>query len=61
MPSKESVPSSGMTCTPSSNSRNAPASMPSAMSRRWKSGSHPAAICASSHTNECTPPATGFQ
>ena len=34
--------------------------MPSAMSRRWKSGSHPAAICASSQTSECTP-ATGFQ
>ena len=34
--------------------------MPSAMSRRWKSGSQPAAICASSHTSECTP-ATGFQ
>lgn len=34
--------------------------MPSAMSRRWKSGSKPAANWASSQTNECTP-ATGFQ
>ena len=60
MPSKLSVPSSGMTWMPSSYSRNAPASMPSARSRRWKSGSTPAAICASSHTRECTP-AAGFQ
>ena len=30
------------------------------MSRRWKSGSQPAAIWASSQTRECTP-ATGFQ
>ena len=59
-PRRLSVPSSGMTWMPSSYSRKAPASMPSAMSRRWKSGSQPAAICASSHTRECTP-ATGFQ
>ncbi len=60
MPSNVSVPSSGMTWRPSSNSSGAPASMPSAMSRRWKSGSTPAVIWASSHTNEWTP-ATGFQ
>ena len=60
MPSKLSVPSSGITWMPSSYSKKAPASMPSAMSRRWKSGSTPAAICASSHTREWTP-ATGFQ
>src|SRR5882757_7398087 len=39
-----------MTWRPSSYSRWATASMPSAMSRRWKSGSQPAAIWASSQT-----------
>jgi hypothetical protein len=38
----------------------APDSIASARSRRWKSGSTPAASCTSSHTKECTP-ATGFQ
>ena len=51
---------SGMTCRPSSHSGNAPASIASARSRRWKSGSKPAASCASSQTMLCTP-ATGFQ
>ena len=39
---------------------NAPASIASARSRRWKSGSIPASICASSQVRECTP-STGFQ
>ena len=65
MPSNVSVlPSasvvSGMTWMPRSHSSGAPASMPSAMSRRWKSGSNPAASWASSQTSEWTP-ATGFQ
>lgn len=34
--------------------------MASARSRRWKSGSTPLMICASSHTSECTP-SFGFQ
>ncbi len=60
MPWKVSVPSSGITCTPSSHSSGAPASIPSAMSRRWKSGSKPCVNWASSHSREWTP-ASGFQ
>ena len=49
-----------MTWMPSSHCGKAPASMASVRSRRWKSGSIPAMICASSHTRECTP-SLGFQ
>ncbi len=60
MPSNIWSSVSGKVCTPSSHSGNAPASIASARSRRWKSGSTPAVICASSHTSECTP-SFGFQ
>ncbi len=60
MPSKVCSGVSGNTWMPSSHSGNAPASIASARSRRWKSGSTPLIICASSHSTECTP-AVGFQ
>ena len=51
---------SSKTWMPSSHSGNAPASIASARSRRWKSGSMPSISCASSHVRECTP-SFGFQ
>ncbi len=64
--SSRSIPSnvcsglSGNVWMPSSHCGYAPASIASARSRRWKSGSTPPVICASSHTRECTP-SFGFQ
>ena len=52
--------SSVMICTPSSYSGNTPASIDSHRSRRWKSGSAPESLTASSQTSECVP-AAGFQ
>ena len=43
------------TCTPSSHSGYAPASIASHRSRRWKSGSAPVIFTASSQTSECVP------
>ncbi len=60
MPSKVCSGVSGKVWMPSSHCGYAPASMASARSRRWKSGSTPPAICASSQTWECTP-SLGFQ
>ena len=60
MPSNVCSGVSGNTWMPSSHCGNAPDSIASARSRRWKSGSMPAIIWASSHTRECTP-GTGFQ
>ncbi len=60
MPSNVCSGVSGKVWTPRSQCGYAPASMASARSRRWKSGSTPARICASSQTRECTP-AAGFQ
>ena len=47
-------------CMPSSYSGKLPASMDSHRSRRWKSGSAPEILTASSHTSEWVP-AAGFQ
>ena len=55
MPSNVWSAVSGNTWMPSSHCGKAPASIASARSRRWKSGSTPAMICASSQTSECTP------
>ena len=57
---KRSASSSVKTCTPSSHSGYAPASIASHRSRRWKSGSAPEIFTASSQTSECVP-ASGFQ
>ena len=57
---KRSASSSVKTCRPSSHSGNAPASIASQRSRRWKSGSAPLILTASSQTTECVP-ATGSQ
>ena len=47
-------------CIPSSHSGYAPLSIASHRSRRWKSGSLPEILSASSHSTEWTP-STGFQ
>ena len=60
MPSKVSSGVSGKTWTPRSHCGRAPDSMASARSRRWKSGSTPPVICASSQIWEWTP-RRGFQ
>ncbi|CAM5554107.1 hypothetical protein STENM223S_08773 [Streptomyces tendae] len=60
MPSKVCSGLSGNVWMPSSHCGYAPASIASARSRRWKSGSTPLMICASSQTSECTP-SFGFQ
>ena len=52
--------SSVNTCMPSSHSGYSPASIASHRSRRWKSGSAPEILTASSQTSECVP-STGFQ
>ena len=54
---KPSACSSVKICTPSSYSGYAPASIASQRSRRWKSGSAPEILTASSHTSECVPAA----
>ncbi len=60
MASKACSGVSGKTWMPSSHWGKAPDSMASKRSRRWKSGSIPLIICASSQTRECTP-SFGFQ
>lgn len=60
MPSKVCSGVSGKVWMPSSHSGYAPASIESARSRRWKSGSIPLISCASSHIREWIP-ALGFQ
>jgi len=55
IPSNVSSGVSGITCSARSHCGKAPASIASARSRRWKSGSLPAASCASSHVSECVP------
>ena len=57
---KRSAKSSSKTCTPSSHCGKSPASIASQRSRRWKSGSAPLIVTASSHSTDCTP-SFGFQ